>query len=283
MVSGNGGLLKLCVSAASASAEIYLHGAQVTSWQPAGAAEVIFLSERSRWQDGQAIRGGIPICFPWFRAKSDDPQAPAHGFVRTREWQLDSVTEDDGGSAVVVLSTASDESTRRWWPHEFRIAFRITIGKALRLELIVSNTGTAPFSFEEALHTYFHVGEAEKVRVGGLDSVRYLDNTDENREKIQSGDVVFQKTTDNAYFNTASSLDLIDPTLLRTIVTDKQNSTTTVVWNPWQQGAARLSDFGDKEWRRMTCVEASNILGSAVTLAPGDEHSMGATLRVVAG
>jgi len=280
VVSGNGGLPKVRVTTPSASAEIYLHGAQITSWQPAGAAEVIFLSARSHWQDGRAIRGGIPICFPWFRAKADDAQAPAHGFVRTREWRLDSVTTEEDGAVIVTCSTESDALTRRWWPHEFRIVHRVTIGRTLGLELTATNTGAAILSFEEALHTYFRVGEARNVRVRGLDQVMYLDNTDGNREKIQSGDVVFGGATDNAYLNAHGAVELVDPATHRALRTDKENSATTVVWNPWQQGAASLADLGDDEWQWMACVEASNILGSSISLAPGQQHTMRATLSI---
>ncbi len=279
-VSGNGGLPKLVVTTRFASSEIYLHGAQVTSWQPAGAEEVIFLSKHSHWEDGRAIRGGIPVCFPWFRAKADDPKAPAHGFVRTRQWQLDSVTSDDDESVIAVLSTDSDASTRRWWPHEFRLALRITIGSALGLELTATNRGPAPFSFEEALHTYFRVAQAASVRIRGLNGVRYLDNLDQNREKIQSGDLVLTGTTDNAYIDTQCAAALVDPVLRRTLRTEKQNSQTTIVWNPWQQGAASLSDLGDDEWQQMTCVEASNILSAAVSLEPGEAHTMRANLSI---
>lgn len=281
VVVGNGGLLKLCITTEQASAEIYLHGAQMTSWRPAGCEEVLFLSEHSHWQDGKAIRGGIPICFPWFRAKADDSKAPAHGVVRTKEWQLDSVSAREDGTVVVILSTGSDESTLRLWPHEFRLVHCISIGATLELELTAQNDGSNALSFEEALHTYFKVGEAQKVRVGGLDRVNYLDNTDGNLEKVQRGDALFDRTTDNAYLKTRAACDLIDPVLNRTIRTEKQNSATTVVWNPWQQGAASLSDLGDDEWRRMACVEASNILGAAVTLEPGQSHTMRAKLSVV--
>lgn len=280
VLSGNGGLPKLRVTAPSASAEIYLHGAHLTSWTPANAEETIFVSEHSHWQDGQAIRGGIPICFPWFRAKADDPKAPTHGFVRTKEWNLDSVSVD-GESVTVICSTESDESTRRWWPHEFRLAHVLTIGRSLRLQLIVTNTGQDSFRFEEALHTYFRVGQAKDVLVRGLDGVTYLDNVDGNREKVQPGDLRFTTKTDNAYLNTRSAVELIDPILHRTLRTEKENSATTIVWNPWQEGAASLSDFGDEEWQGMACVEASNMLGAAVSLAPGGEHTRQATLSIV--
>lgn len=280
LVPGNGGLPKVRITSPAATAEIYLHGAQVTAWKPAGADEVIFVSDQSHWQDGMAIRGGVPICFPWFRAKTDDPHAPTHGVVRTKQWRLESITSEVDGTVVVLCCTESDESTRRWWPYEFRLTHRITVGTSLRMELTASNTGSAPLRFEEALHTYFRVGQIESVRVRGLDGITYLDNTDANREKVQSGDVMFTSATDNAYLNTQAPLELVDPVLHRSIRTEKLGSATTVVWNPWQQGAASLADLGDDEWRGMACVEASNILESAISLGPGEEHTMCSILSI---
>jgi glucose-6-phosphate 1-epimerase len=148
------------------------------------------------------------------------------------------------------------------------------------MELTASNTGRTPLRFEEALHTYFRVGQAENVRVRGLDGVTFLDNTDSNRARVQSGDVIFTSATDNAYLNTQAPLELVDPVLGSTIRTEKQGSSTTVVWNPWREGAASLADLGDEEWRGMACVEASNILESAISLGPGEEHTMCSILSV---
>jgi glucose-6-phosphate 1-epimerase len=278
---GKNGLPRLRISTPAAMAEIYLHGAQVTSWQPAGAEEVIFLSEESQWKEGKAIRGGIPICFPWFRGKADDPKAPSHGFVRTKAWELDSV-ESSGDNTVVSLSTASDEATRAWWPHDFRLMHRVTIGAELSQELVVSNSGTTPFRFEEALHTYYRVSAADSIRIRGLDGVAYLDNTDDNREKQQEGDILFTAPTDRAYINTTHAVEIVDPGLHRRIRLTKQNSRTTVVWNPWSTGAYSLADLGDEEWRTMACAEASNIRDFAVDLAPGQEHSMKTVIQVTA-
>jgi glucose-6-phosphate 1-epimerase len=281
ITAGNGGLPRICVSTPAATAEIYLHGAQLTSWRPRGAHEVIFLSEQSLWKDGHAIRGGIPICFPWFRNKADDPKAPSHGFVRTKAWQLDSV-ESKGDSATVSLSTTSDEATRAWWPHDFRLVHRLTIGAELTQELVVSNTGTAPLRFEEALHTYYRVAAAESLRITGLDGADYLDNTDANREKRQEGDIVFTGQTDRAYLDTTHAVEISDPGMRRRIRLAKEDSRTTVVWNPWKEGAHSLADLGDDEWRTMACVEASNIRSFAVDLAPGKQHSMKTSIHVAA-
>ena len=276
---GKGGLPRIQITGSQAEGEMYVHGAHVTSWRPAGSEEVLFLSTKSRWQEGQAIRGGIPICFPWFRAKADAPKAPAHGFVRTRSWQLGSIVEASAG-VTVSMFIESDEQTRQWWPAEFRLEHRVTFGSKLKLELVCVNTGKTPFHFEEALHTYNQVADVEKVRLQGLDGMRFLDNTDSNREKTQLGNATITSQTDNAFTDTQKAVDLLDPEMRRRIRLDKANSSTTVVWNPWQQGANALQDLGEGEWKQFLCVEASNIMSAAVTLAPGQEHKMSAMLSV---
>ena len=274
---GNGGLPRIQITGSQAEGEIYLHGAQVTSWKPAGNEEVLFMSLKSRWQDGQAIRGGIPICFPWFRGKTDDPQAPAHGLVRTKSWQLESIVEDRSG-VCVSMSTESDEQTRRWWPAPFCLVHRVVFGPELILELACTNTGKTDLHFEEALHTYNRVSDVANVRLQGLDGVQFLDNTDSNRAKTQHDDVTIALATDNAFIGTQSNVDLIDPGSHRQIRLKKAGSLTTVVWNPWREGAARLHDLGDGEWKQFLCVEASNILAASVSLAPGEQHRMTAVL-----
>ncbi len=276
---GNGGLPRVRITGAFGEGEVYLHGAHVTSWKPAGNDEVLFVSTKSHWQEGQAIRGGIPICFPWFRAKAGDAHAPAHGFARTRSWQLESIIESEKGVAVSMV-THSDEQSRRWWPGEFRLIHRVTFGSELKLELICTNTGTTPVHFEEALHTYNQVADVEQVQLQGLDTVHFLDNTDANQEKMQIGDVAIASQTDSAYMNTDSASSLLDPKMRRRIRLQKEKSLTTVVWNPWRDGAAGLKDLGDGEWKEFLCVEASNILGAAVNLDPGQEHKMTAVLSV---
>jgi len=279
IIEDENGLPKIRVTTPASSTEIYLHGAQVTSWIPAGTSEVLFLSKYSNWKEGKAIRGGIPICYPWFRAKADDPKAPSHGFVRTTAWQIESVTHQ-AGNIVLSLVFTSNDVTRKLWPYDFHLTHRITVGAELKLELITRNTGSETFRIEEALHTYFHVADIEKTSVSGLDGVLFLDNVRNNIEQTQQGELVMTGPTDNAYMNTHSSATVIDPVLKRKLITEKTNSTTTIAWNPWQQAAASMSDLGDEEWREMVCVEASNILRSAVEVASGAEHIFAATLRV---
>jgi glucose-6-phosphate 1-epimerase len=277
IVPGNDGQPKIRITSAAATAEIYLHGAHLTSWIPAGGEEVIFLSSKAQYQDGKAIRGGVPVCFPWFNAKADDPKAPSHGLVRTKTWELESIIHE-GSAIAVTLSTASDDATRKWFPHEFRAVHRITVSSHLQLELTATNTGAAPFIFQEALHTYYRVGNIREVRLASLDGVPYQDNTQGNIERLQQGDNLFTQRIDNAYLNTEAELLLTDPSLTRRIHIAKQNSHNTVVWNPWAELAATMSDLGD-EWPHFVCVEAANIRANAVTLQPGEQHTMTAIIR----
>jgi glucose-6-phosphate 1-epimerase len=178
------------------------------------------------------------------------------------------------------MFTESDESTKKWWPADFRLVHRATFGRELSLELEVSNTGKTPLRFEEALHAYHRVGDIEKARARGLDSVQYLDKTDSNRKKLQHGEIVIVSETDRVYLNTSAAVEVEDPVLHRRIRVTKENSRTTVVWNPWVQKAHALSDFADDEWRQMICIETSNVSDFAVELAPGQQHTMKAIVRV---
>jgi len=279
VVEGNGGLAKVAIATRYTAGEMYAHGAQVTSWQPRGAAEVLFVSSDSRWEDGCAIRGGVPICFPWFADKAGDPGAPAHGFVRTTAWQLESIVQA-GDAVTVSMFTESDGDTKRWWPADFHLVHRATFGPELNLELVVRNTGATSLRFEEALHAYFRVGHVEQARLQGLNTVHYLDKTDSNRQKTQQGPIVIVSETDRIYLKTQGTIELEDHALRRRVRVAKENSLTTVVWNPWVEKAKALSDFGDAEWMQMVCIETSNVSDFAVELAPGQQHTMRAIVRI---
>jgi glucose-6-phosphate 1-epimerase len=272
-------LQKVKITSREASGEMYLHGAHVTSWKPMGGEEILFLSSQSRWDHTHAIRGGVPICFPWFGGKADDPSAPAHGFVRTKAWQLESLAPAGNGVAVSMF-TVSDEDTRRWWPAEFRLDYRVTFAAELKLELVVTNMGKTSLHFEEALHAYHNVGNILKTRVGGLDTVQYVDKTDSNSKKVQHGEIAIVSETDRVYLNTIDAIELEDPDASRRTRVTKENSRTTVVWNPWVQKAHSLADFADDEWMRMICIEVSNVSDFGVDLAPGQQHKMEAVVRV---
>ena len=280
VLEGNGGMPKVRISCAEAVGEMYLHGAHVTSWKPARGEEMLFLSSRSQWEQGHAIRGGIPICFPWFGTKIDDPKAPAHGFARTMTWQLESIVLV-GEAVMVSMSTESNEATMAWWPAQFRLLYRVTFGSELRLELVVMNTGTTWLHFEEALHAYHRVGNITQARVRGLEKVHYLDKTDSNRLKTQRGEIVIESETDRVYLDTIDAIELKDTALRRRTRVRKENSRTTVIWNPWTQKAHALSDLADDEWMHMICIETSNVSNCGVDLAPAHHHTLKALVTMV--
>jgi glucose-6-phosphate 1-epimerase len=279
IVEGSGGLLKVRAASAAGTGEMYLHGAHVTSWHPREVGEVLFVSERTRWEAGRPIRGGVPVCFPWFGNREGDAEAPAHGFVRNHAWTVESI-QRRGDAVTVSMATESTEEGKRWWPADFRLVHRVTFGSTLTMELIVSNTGTTALRYEEALHSYHRIGDIEQVRVRGLDQQVYRDKTDANREKTQQGDIVILSETDRMYLNTRGTIEIEDAALRRRTRIAKEHSQTTVVWNPWIGRAAALPDLGDDEWPQFVCIEPSNVGPSAVELGPGQQHVMSAALSI---
>lgn len=276
MSEGSGGLPVLTVRSAAAEADIYLQGAQLTHWQPRGAKPVIFLSERSLFEDGKPIRGGVPVCFPWFGPK---PGESAHGFARNHAWQLEEVALEDEIVQVTLSLESTPEMLARW-PHPFQARLIYRVGGTLEMTLEVRNAGGVPMTFSEALHTYFVVGDAAKTRVTGLEGAEYRDFPDRTQLTRQEGPIEFTEETDRVYVNTRSTCVLEDPTMQRRIVVEKSGSETTTVWNPWIAKSAALPDFGDDEWKRMVCIETVNALENSVTLEPGGVHRMTAKIVV---
>ena len=277
---GEGGLTRAVLRTRSSEAHVYLHGAHVTHFGVDGEPPVLFLSAQSQFTEAKAIRGGVPICFPWFGTRNPDPVggSPMHGFARVLPWSvLDASADAD--STALTLGLTDNDATRRWWPHRFTARYAVgLLADRLSLSLSVENLDAAPFTFEEALHTYFAVSDVRNVLVEGLEGGAYLDKTDNLARKAQSGAVTISGETDRVYLGTRSTCVILDPGHGRAIVNGKDNSDATVVWNPWSAKAKAMADFGDDEWRRMICVETCNVNAHAVELAPGRSHSMGVTI-----
>ena len=276
---GPGGLTRIRVTAPAAEAEVYLHGAHVTRYQPRGGRPVLFVSARSRYDAKSAIRGGVPVIFPWFGAKADDPAAPQHGLVRAAAWDVEAV-ERAGEAVVVILRLDASEATRAVWPHRFTIRHRIGVGPALDMALEVDNAGAEPFTFEEALHTYLAVGDVRQVSVTGLAGSTYIDKTAGMARKLQGPEPLhLTGETDSVYLSSPAACVVHDPAGGRRLVVEKEGSGSTVVWNPWVAKAQALSDLGDDEWPSMLCIETANAADNRVTLAPGARHRMRAVIR----
>ncbi len=283
---GEGGIPIIEIQNQHASAAISLQGAHLLSWRPKGEEDVIWLSEEASFAIGKSVRGGIPICWPWFGqyagAESDEntensensQNFPAHGFARTTNWQVLSTEALADGNTRISLTTKPQAETKAMWPAETSVQFQLTIGKKLEMELITHNNGSAPITIGQALHTYFKVGDVSKVLLHGLNDTHYLDKLDEFKSKNQHGPVTINEEVDRIYLSTASDCVIEDKALKRNIVIIKCGSHSTVVWNPWQATASKMGDLGEDGYKKMLCVESSNAASDTVTIEPGKAHQL---------
>ncbi len=262
---------------------VHRHGAHVTHFQPAGQRPVLWLSDRSPFQDGKPIRGGVPICAPWFGPHPTDPGLPAHGLVRTRAWAVVRGEELPDGRTRVELALASDPALLAMWPHPFAAALTVTVGATLELELSLRNTGSSPILLSEALHSYFAVSDVRNIRVTGLGDTMYLDKVAGGTRTRQGPEpIAFIGQTDRVYFSSGPATVIDDPGLARRIVVSKSGSGATVVWNPWAEKAATMSDVGADAWPGMVCVEAANAADSTVVVPPDFTHHLRQVIAVEA-
>jgi len=277
-VAGRGGLPLAQLTTPEAEAHVYLHGAHVAHFQRAGEAPLLFMSDKSWFEEGKPIRGGVPVCFPWFGPRKNPPgdpaASPAHGLVRLVSWDVEAVGEDPAGRLAITLLTRDTPRTRAIWPHAFELRHRVTVGPQLHLDLEVRNTGDKPLTYEEALHTYFAVNDIKHVQVIGLEGGEYVDKVGAGTQKQGDHPITFAAETDRVYDGASGPCMIVDGAAGRHIAVEKSDSHTTVVWNPWIAKAANMPDFGDDEWQRMVCVETANAFDHAITLAPGKRHTM---------
>lgn len=279
---GPGGLDRLVLQAAEGEAHVFLHGGHVSHFQPKGEQPVLWMSAESRFEAGKPIRGGVPVCFPWFGPKAGSPEAPLHGFARILPWTVSTVTRETDGSVHAVLELTAEAGARGGFPHELALSLSLTVGRSLRMALTVRNLDGAPATFEAALHSYFAVSDVRRIRIRGLEGVAYVDKTAAMTTKPgEAGPIAIAAETDRVYAGTTGTVTIEDPGWRRQIVVSKSGSATTVVWNPWVAKAKAMPDFGDDEWTGMVCVETANAGADAVTLAPSARHAMTATLEVL--
>ncbi len=256
---------------AGGQARLCLQGAHLMHWQPKGQAQpVLWLSREAKPVIGKSLRGGVPVCWPWFGARSAG--GPAHGYARTVPWQVAEAKPLSGGG--VRLTLYWDQTEHPSWPHACRAELCIEVASDLRISLTTTNTGDAAFELSEALHTYFHISDIAAVRLHGLNGVGYWDKAGGGTEFCtQEGSLSFTAETDRVYVNSAATCVLEDPGLKRRIVVEKQGSLSTVVWTPWVDKAQRMGDLGEPDgWREMLCVESGNALENTLTLQPGERH-----------
>jgi glucose-6-phosphate 1-epimerase len=275
------GLIRVRVTTPTCTASLYLQGGHLTGWQPAGHGPALFLSEKSLFTPGKAIRGGVPIIFPWFGGRTGArTDGPSHGFARSEQWEFAFAALSGDDLHITLTLTPSEQSRALGFDH-YKLAYTLILGETLTMRLTVANEASEPLQFEEAFHTYFAVGDATQVGITGLAGVDYLDKTDNFLRKTQTDPIIkYTSETDRPYLNTKATVTLEDPILQRRITVSKQGSDTTVIWNPWIELSAKLADMDDDGWRLMACIETANAADNAITLAPGATHTMEAKVSI---
>jgi D-hexose-6-phosphate mutarotase len=270
------GLIIAKISNSLGSASLCLQGAHLMTWHPKSQVEpVVWLSRDAKLAPGKSIRGGVPVCWPWFGAHVTEAGFPAHGFARTTPWQVVESGSEPDGATRLTLRLAASEKTRAQWTHDCTLELTVSIGETLRMELVTSNTGTNDFVIGEALHTYFKIGDIGAAQVTGLEGCDYWDKVGGSTLCKQDGAISFTSETDRVYINTAAACVIGDDKLKRRIHVAKSGSRTTVVWTPWTEKANKMGDLGQPDgWREMVCVESANAFDNVVTVAAGTRHTL---------
>lgn len=276
-----GGLVRAVISTPAAEADVYLQGAHVTHWTPRGQRPVLFVSPKSLFTPGKAIRGGVPVIFPWFGPRGDGKPGPAHGFARSIEWAIEAARLSNDGKVEITLALAPNDATRGFGYAAFHLRFRVTVGAELEMELETRNDANEPLAYEEALHTYFAIADISRTSVSGLEGTNYIDKTDGfKRKKLGNEPIRIAKETDEVHLSTKATCVVHDRVWNRRIIVEKSGSDSTVVWNPWIDKTKGMSDMAPDDWKEMICVETANAADNAVHLSPGASHKLTASIRV---
>ncbi len=269
------GPTNLCLAShQGTNSEIVSQGAHLTRFVTQSGDSLLFMPAEVHFEAGKAIRGGVPVIFPWFGPKKDDSNAPSHGFARTMEWQVEAAGDD-----FLTLKLESNPQTLAQWPHPFALQYRIGCQPdALQLSLQISNTGDAAFEFETALHTYLRVSDVRQIEIEGLGGKTYLDKVAGGARKTQQGTIAIGGEVDRVYLDSKGPITLRDGA--RTLkISDLGGVKSTVVWNPWIEKSRALSDLGDDEWMKFVCIESGVVADDKMWLEAGQSHEMSVEYR----
>ena len=268
------GLIVVEIDNAHATASICLQGAHLMTWTPKGQQPVIWLSPAAKLAPGKSIRGGVPVCWPWFGPHPTQASFPGHGFARTVMWEVIGAKALKDSGTWLAFRLAPTDATRAQWPHPCELVLQVVVGNTLDMDLGTLNTGTAPITIGDALHTYFEVSDLREVAIHGLDGIPYIDKVNGSAQKQQAGPISIYQEVDRIYFNTGHDCVIEDPAWKRRIRIAKLGSRSTVVWNPWIEKANKMGDLGENGYLNMVCVESTNAADDVVTIAPQQEHHL---------
>ncbi|NOJ05698.1 D-hexose-6-phosphate mutarotase [Vibrio splendidus] len=254
-----------------ANAAISLFGGHVVSFQPQGQQDLIWMSQQAKFDGKTALRGGIPVCWPWFGRIA----APAHGFARSSEWQLVEHRESEAG-VIVSLGLKPSEATQAVWPHQFDARLNVEIGDQLKVTLDVKNTDLQPWTFSGALHTYLNVGDIHNTTTTGM-GAEYIDSLQGGKICQGGSELVLTDTIDRVYTQPEAQIFVADKKLDRTLTVENHGHNSAVLWNPWAEGATAMGDMQNDGYLTMMCVESTlhaPSLEAGKTLQPGESHQL---------
>lgn len=270
------GLVVADFSNAYATASLCLQGAHLMSWQPKSQSKpVVWLSRDAKLASSKSIRGGAPVCWPWFGAHASESTFPGHGYARTVPWKVIESGSEPNGATRLTLRLVESEKTRAQWDHDCNVDLTVIVGDTLRMEMTTENTGNADFVIGEALHTYLQISDIGKVKVTGLEGCEYWDKVGGSNLRKQDGAITFNSEVDRVYINSGAECVIHDEAMKRRIHIKKSGSLSTVVWTPWTEKANKMGDMGQPDgWREMVCVESVNAIDNVVTVAAGSRHTL---------
>ncbi len=259
------------ISNTSAHAKIALQGAHLFHYARIGEEPLLWLSKKTFFKIGKAIRGGVPVCWPWFGKYPTNDKLPQHGFARNSMWELKESREIDEGTSEVILQLQPSAVSLQLWPYKFELFLSFTIGRTITMALTTRNSDTQTFQITSALHSYFAVENIGNVYVEGLANNTYYDKVIE-QEQTQQGNVTISKEVDRIYHKVDYPLTLHDKA--RRINVNATGSFSSIIWNPWKEKCISMDDMEDDGYKTMLCIEAANAPGDAIKLAPGEEHTL---------
>jgi len=281
-IRGQGGMPVAELNSALGQATISLQGAHLLAFQSHNQQPLLWLSTDATYAAGRAIRGGIPVCWPWFGAHASDSGLPSHGPARTNSWQPVASDTTSDGRTQLTLELIRSDAVSRLSPHPLTLQLHMTVGEQLEMTLETTNNGATPFVLGEALHTYFLVGDIRQTEVEGLDGCDYIDKLDEDKRKQQHGNIHIDAEVDRIYVGTSDRCcTIIDPVMQRKIIIQSQGSGSTVVWNPWIDKSAAMGDMGPDGYLNMLCVETSNAADDLISLPAGASHRLSVEYRII--
>ena len=276
---GKAGMAKVDISFHDAALELYLQGAHITRYQPITGAEALWMSDSAVYQPGKALRGGIPLCWPWFGKDLENPDRPQHGYARTSDFDVVSTLANDQATSI-ILALDPAQAPYPDWKNRVRLEFEIRLSDSLWMEMRSHNLSDSPLTISNALHSYFAISSRQHIAIPGVTGLTYLDKLQNYRSQQQSAAITLNAEVDRVYQAPPESIVLLDPDRQINTSIRSWGNNNLVIWNPGAQKAQAMVDFDDDGFEQMICIEPANALDQSIILQPGECHRLGQLLKI---